>query len=54
MIASGFSHGPNGSLRIILGITDPRQAKIISSDNNVANRLQQLLLGLGFKKYMVA
>src|SRR5689334_24974894 len=53
-IPSGLSDRPQGSLGIILGIADPRQAKVIARHENPTDGLQQLQLILELKKLAVA
>src|SRR3989475_9336052 len=47
---SRLGHRPNGLLGIIFAVADPGQPNLAARHENVANRLQQLLLALGLKE----
>jgi hypothetical protein len=51
---SGPRNRAHGLVGIVFAIADPRQAKLVSAHQDLADGLQQLLLALGVKEHAVA
>ena len=50
----GARDRPHGLVGVVLAIADPCQAQLVAADENLANRLQQLLFAAGLKEHPVA